>query len=135
MEERAVGQTVDSYCGKCRHEHPHTIVVMDEDTVAKVRCTNCASVHKPRVAPEPGKGPKAKTKVRSLDGPAAQAIWEKCVAEATGKECSYSMTDKYRVGDIVNHQVFGKGVVLKLYPTRCEMIFKDRSRLMVSANR
>jgi hypothetical protein len=41
---------------------------------------------------------------------------------------------KYRIGDIVNHQTFGKGVVLKLYTHKCDMLFKDRERLMASTN-
>jgi hypothetical protein len=32
------------------------------------------------------------------------------------------------------HDRFGKGVVLKLYTNKCDMLFKDRERLMASAN-
>ena len=40
----------------------------------------------------------------------------------------------YRVGEIVNHQTFGKGIVLKLYANKCGMLFKDGERLMASTN-
>ena len=44
------------------------------------------------------------------------------------------MTAKYRVGDLVNHHTFGKGVVQKLYSNKCDMLFQDKERLMASAN-
>ena len=44
------------------------------------------------------------------------------------------MTGKYRVGDIIIHDIFGKGVVQKLYANKCDMLFKDKERLMCSAN-
>jgi hypothetical protein len=64
----------------------------------------------------------------------AATVWEAGIAEAKGKERVYDMGAKYRVGDIVNHQTFGKGVVVKLYSNKCDMLFKDRERLMASAN-
>ena len=44
------------------------------------------------------------------------------------------MGSKYRVGDIVNHDTFGKGVVQKLYTNKCDVLFQDKERLMASAN-
>jgi hypothetical protein len=56
------------------------------------------------------------------------------MAAATGKEHMYTMTATYRVGDILLHEQFGKGVVLKLAPKKCLVLFQDQERLMVSAN-
>jgi hypothetical protein len=44
------------------------------------------------------------------------------------------MDTKYRVGDIVDHDRFGKGVVLKLLVNKCEVLFQDQERLMASGN-
>lgn len=133
-EERSAGQTVVSYCGKCKIDRLHTIMVMDGETMAKVKCSKCEYVHKVRSAPDPGKGRGPRVSSGPVDEAVAQFVWETCLAEAKGTECSYSKTSKSCVGDIVDHQSFGKGVVLKLYPNRCDMVFKDRKRLMVSAN-
>ena len=64
----------------------------------------------------------------------AAIVWAAGLAEAKGKERDYSMASKYRIGDIVNHQTFGKGIVMKLYANKCDMLFKDRERLMASTN-
>jgi len=44
------------------------------------------------------------------------------------------MTAPYRIGDILLHAHFGKGVVLKLSPGKCTVWFQDKERLMASAN-
>jgi hypothetical protein len=44
------------------------------------------------------------------------------------------MTATYRIGDIVLHAQFGKGIVLKLAPQKCLVLFQDQERLMASAN-
>jgi hypothetical protein len=64
----------------------------------------------------------------------AEIVWAAGLAEAKGKERAYSMDSKYRVGEIVNHQTFGRGIVMKLYANKCDMLFKDRERLMASTN-
>ncbi len=134
-EKRSAGQTVVSYCGKCKLDRLHTIMVMDGETMAKVRCDKCEYIHKVRSAPDPGRGRESRARGGPIDKAVAQFLWETCLAEATGTQCSYSKTAKYCVGDIVNHLAFGKGVVLKLYPNnRCDILFKDGKRLMVSAN-
>jgi hypothetical protein len=66
--------------------------------------------------------------------PAAAASWEARLAAAKGPEQVYSMTAPYRIGDILLHEHFGKGVVLKLSPGKCTVLFQDKERLMASAN-
>jgi len=66
--------------------------------------------------------------------PAAAARWEASLAAAQGSEHVYSMVATYRIGDILLHEQFGKGVVLKLLTRKCAVLFKDKERLMASAN-
>jgi hypothetical protein len=56
------------------------------------------------------------------------------MAAATGKEHRYTVTATYHIGDIVLHEQFGKGVVLKLAMKKCTVLFEDKERLMASAN-
>lgn len=133
-EKNLPGHNIESYCGKCKASRDHTVMTMVGETVAKVRCKMCGSMHKFR---DPLVIPKArKPRVINPEKEAATAMlyWEASLAEAKGKERDYSMTSKYRIGDIVNHVTFGKGVVLKLYTNKCDMLFKDRERLMASTN-
>lgn len=64
----------------------------------------------------------------------AAALWEARIAVASGEEHVYTMAATYRIGDIVLHEQFGKGVVLKLSTNKCYVLFRDKERLMASAN-
>ena len=134
QEQNAAGRNIDSYCGKCKMNREHTIMTMVGEKVEKVRCKLCGSMHKFR---DPTAAPKVR-KPRVIDpakeAATAEILWSTSLAEAKGKERDYSMGLKYRVGDIVNHATFGKGIVTKLYANRCDMLFKDRERMMASTN-
>jgi hypothetical protein len=131
-ETNTAGKNIESYCTKCKLNLDHTVMAMAGETVAKVRCKTCGGAHKFRDPAVPQKVRKPRV-AKSAEATAA-IVWEAGLAEAKGKERDYSMAVKYRVGDIVNHHTFGKGVVLKLYANKCDMLFKDRERLMASAN-
>lgn len=128
------GETLASYCPKCKVSLAHTIVAMDGERIAQVTCITCGSRHP--VKP-PADAPKARA-VRAKKGtatpPSVTALWEARMAAASGEEHVYTMAATYRIGDIVLHEQFGKGVVLKLSTNKCTVLFKDKQRLMASAN-
>jgi hypothetical protein len=132
LEKIMAGDNIASYCTKCKLGLDHAVVAMDGETIAKVKCKTCGSVHKFR-DPADVKKPRVPKKKEDA-GKTAETLWETCLAESKGKERAYDMTGKYRVGDVVLHNTFGKGVVRKLYMNKCDMLFKDRERLMASAN-
>ncbi len=134
LEKHSAGKNVDSYCGKCKRVREHTIMTMDGEAVGTVRCQDCGSIHKfsdPLVAQ---KARKHGVKKDDGESAVAETVWAAGLAEAKGKVRDYSMDSKYRIGYIVNHQTFGKGIVVKLYSNKCDMLFKDKERLMASAN-
>jgi hypothetical protein len=133
QETYSAGENIASYCTKCRLNLDHTVVALVGQTIAKVKCMTCGSTHKfrnPADAPKP-RAPRAK---KGSTLPSAASLWEAGMAGARGKEHAYSMVAKYRIGDIVVHDRFGKGVVQKLYENKCDVLFEDRQRLMASAN-
>lgn len=134
LEKNSAGQNIDSYCGKCKLSSDHTIMTMEGEAVVKVRCKICGSMHKFKSPLDAQKVRKPRAKKGVGEAATAAIVWEAGLAEAKGKERDYSMTSKYRIGDIVNHLTFGKGVVMKLYANKCDMLFKDRERLMASTN-
>jgi|APFre7841882630_1041343.scaffolds.fasta_scaffold50699_1 hypothetical protein len=134
LEKNSAGQNIESYCTKCKLNLDHTIMAMEGETIAKVRCKTCGGVHKFRNPADTQKVRKPRAKKGAGSDATAAIIWEAGLAEAKGKERDYSMASKYRVGDVVNHHTFGKGIVLKLYANKCDMLFKDKERLMASAN-
>jgi hypothetical protein len=132
LEKYTAGENIASHCTKCKQFLDHAIVAMDGETIAKVKCKTCGGTHKYRSAEDA-----AKTRTpRKKEDPTrtAEVLWENCLAEAKGKERIYDMGGKYRVGDIVDHRVFGKGIVRKTYLNKCDVLFKDKERLMASAN-
>lgn len=132
LEKNSIGKDVESYCGRCKVNREHTIMTMDGAAITKVRCKMCGSMHKFTSLLDAQKA--RKPRVKKSDGEAAEIAWAAGLAEAKGKERDYSINSKYRIGDIVNHQTFGKGIVMKLYSNKCDMLFKDRERLMASTN-
>ncbi len=134
LEKYAAGQDIASYCSKCKLNRDHTIMAMDGADITKVRCKNCGSTHKFKNSSDMPKVRLPRSKKLGDTDATAEIIWEAGMAAAKGKERVYSMAAKYRVGDIVLHHTFGKGIVLKLYVNKCDMLFKDRERLMASAN-
>jgi hypothetical protein len=134
LEQNSTGKSILSYCTKCKINLGHTIMAMKGEEIAKVRCSTCGSSHKFRDASVPQKIRKPRGRKNVNAEATTEILWESGLAVAKGKERDYHMTAKYRVGDIVNHHVFGKGIVLKLYANKCDMLFKDKERLMASAN-
>jgi hypothetical protein len=133
-EKNLPGGSIDSYCGKCRLTTGHTIMAMEGAVVARVRCKACGGTHKFRDPHDALKVRKPRAKKGAGEAAAAQIVWEAGLEAARGKEREYTMGAKYRVGEIVNHATFGKGIVMKLYANKCDMLFKDRERLMASTN-
>jgi hypothetical protein len=134
QEKNTIGKDITSYCGKCKVGRDHTIMTMEGETIAKVRCKMCGSMHKFTNPLDAQKVRKPRVKKGAGETATTETIWAAGLAQAKGKEHDYSMASKYRIGDIVNHQMFGKGIVVKLYVNKCDMLFKDRERLMASTN-
>jgi hypothetical protein len=133
-ENNLAGKSIESYCTKCKLNRDHTIMAMDGEAVAKVRCKTCGGLHKFRGLADDRTIRKPRTTKNSGEEATAKIIWETGLAEAKGEERDYEMSAKYRVGDVVNHHMFGKGIVMKLYTHKCDMLFKDKERLMATNN-
>ena len=131
-EKLSAGENIASYCTKCKLVLDHAIIAMEGEAIAKVKCKTCGSAHKYRssAAVKPARSARKKEDpVKS-----AEMMWESCIAEAKGKERMYDIAGKYRVGDIIDHRTFGKGVVRKIYVQKVDVLFRDKERLMASAN-
>jgi hypothetical protein len=80
------------------------------------------------------KGRSSRAKKENSVLPTVAKRWEASMAAAQGRERGYSMTAAYHIGDILLHEQFGKGVVLKLLTKKCVVLFEDKERLMASTN-
>ena len=102
------------------------------EQIVKVKCRTCGRTHKFRNPADPPKGRKGRAKAD--ESVSTVNPWEAALAAATAKALPYRMDTKYRIGDVVDHERFGKGVVRKLYVNKCDVLFQDRERLMASGN-
>lgn len=134
QDTKMIGQNIDSYCGKCKQSSEHTIMALENAVASKVRCKTCGGTHKFRSPADAPKARKPRKRSGAEEAATAEIVWADGLAKAKGAGCDYSMAAQYRVGQIVNHRTFGKGIVLKLYVNKCGMLFKDGERLMASAN-
>jgi Zn ribbon nucleic-acid-binding protein len=134
-EKYAIGEHTATYCPQCQWQRDHTIATMDGKQIATVTCTTCGSTSTftpPAAAPK-ARSSRAKKKAASVE-PSVEPLWEAKLAAAKGQERQYTTTAAYSIGDILLHEQFGKGVVLTLLTKKCRVLFKDKERLMASAN-
>lgn len=134
LERNSAGKNIEAWCPKCKLSLDHAIIAMEGEVIARVKCKTCGGSHKFRSAAGAQKALKPRAKKAATEGATAQITWETVLAEAKGKESNYAMTSKYRAGDIINHPVFGKGIVVKVHTNKCDMLFRDKERLMATAN-
>ena len=132
LEKITAGSNIASYCTKCKIGLDHAVVAIDNETIVKVKCKTCGSTHKFR-DPADVKKPRV-VKKKEDAAKTAETLWETSLSETKGKERAYDMSVKFRVGDVLLHNTFGKGIVRKLYLNKCDVLFKDKERLMASAN-
>lgn len=111
---------------------------MDGDKVAKVECNVCGGRHKYRPEkPETQAAEKRKTaraaaieKVRITK---AEAYYEKLIANGkTTRAKPYSMTGIFKVGDLLDHPIFGLGVIIEReLPNKIEVMFRQESKFLI----
>ena len=130
------GDSVDSWCGKCKLILAHTIEALVDDTPARVHCNTCDAQH--RYKPyKPGEAPKTVRKRAAAGGPktrrARPSQYEKLL---NGQDMSlakpYSPTNSYVTGDVVEHARFGVGVTTTIKAgSKIEVVFEDGVKTLV----
>ena len=145
MAMTAVGEDIESVCGKCGDVW-HVVVAMVETDIAKVECKECKATHKykptgeaKKKADEEKKAAKKKTtKKKTTRKPrksAEPALPEGPRAEANDKPPQkYSIKGSFEIGDRVEHPSFGEGVVDGLpAPGKIEVYFTDGRKTLAAA--
>lgn len=136
----SAGDIVESQCTRCRAVMNHTIVAMVEERVVRVQCNTCNGVHNYKEK-KTAKVPAAKTAAarkapaagRSRKDPKAaeRQEWEELRPNLQGERAlGYRMDGKYKVKDLLNHPVFGLGVVVGTAPNKIEVLFQDGKKLL-----
>ena len=132
MSQFTVGKDVLSYCSKCKLNLAHTIVSMkDDNNIAKVKCNTCKTIHAYK---DPSKA-SAKKKVRrkserSKAIPVAD-LWMEQLSQATEKSQVYKISEKFKVGDVIDHKKFGPGIVQEVVDDKINVIFRHEIKTLV----
>ena len=129
------GDSVDSWCGKCKMILAHTIEALVEDTPARVNCNTCGAQHnyKPH---KPGEGKKTTRKKAASGTPTRRSRatqYEKLLdGKDTSKAKPYSPKGSYETGDVLKHASFGVGVTTIVKSgNKIEVVFQDSIKTLI----
>jgi hypothetical protein len=125
----SVGDPIKARCTKCRHNETHTILTLEEDAPAEVVCSVCDHRHKYRPPTVPKKSASKRTIDPTADGRKEWA--NQRPGMNVSKATDYSMHAAYKCGSLINHPVFGLGLVQRIAGHRkIEVLFEDGRKLM-----
>jgi hypothetical protein len=135
MKKLSAGDNVEARCTRCRTVLNHTIVAMVGERVVRVECNTCRGMHnyngvKTAATPAPrSSSPKSAPvsgKARKDPGRSEREEWESLRAAMEGKPVrAYDMNGKFRADDLVEHDVFGLGIVqLVGGPNKMNVLFQ-----------
>jgi hypothetical protein len=131
-----LGGNIDAWCGKCKMILAHTIEAMVGTKPARVHCNTCKSQHSYKPGPpsdprqsrsrEPGSGTTRQPRPRVNRYQSLLKESDAAVAKV------YSQKDKYELGQVLEHPVFGRGIATAIKDeTKIEVLFESGSKTLV----
>ncbi len=123
------GDPVAGRCTKCRRNTDHLVVTMAEEGPATVQCNTCGRQHKYR--PPSAAKKTAQSRVAS-NREAERQEWEGLQLETNSSRATdYSMTVPLKAQAVINHPVFGLGLVQRVTgPQKVEVLFAKGKKVM-----
>ena len=142
----SAGDIIEARCTKCREVLNHRIVAMVEGKVVRVECNTCNGVHNyyPPPAVKEAKAPRKAAVSKPRSTPAVPRASRKDPAEVEREEWAslqptfdhdkalpYDMNGRFNVKRLINHPVFGLGIVKAvIVPNKMQILFKDGIKLL-----
>jgi transposase-like protein len=120
-----LGGDIEAYCGKCKDTREHVIAALNADGyVERVQCRTCQSNHLFRQ-----KAAKtASTKTSSAKSSRKETALD---PDGNGPLRTYSMHDKFSIGDRIDHPKFGVGVVVDVRFGKIDVKFGREQRVLI----
>lgn len=127
--EPTPGDSILARCTNCRANSTHVIVTMAAAVPGKVQCEACGRQHKYRPPTAAKRTAKART-ASSLE--AERKEWEALrPAMDSAGATTYSMARACKVNDVIDHPLFGLGLVRRVAgPHKVEILFADGMKVM-----
>lgn len=133
MQDHKVGGEVLAFCTKCQLKLNHIIVAMKgANTIAKVQCLTCKSQHSFKESAM--KAVKKKATSGTSAKKSSQTVSEQWMTEMTNckkKSQPYSIKTRFTVGDVIDHENFGPGIVQSVSNDKMEVIFQHNFKTLV----
>ncbi|MBI1921663.1 MAG: hypothetical protein HYS23_11365 [Geobacter sp.] len=133
----SAGDNIEARCTRCRKVLNHTIVAMVGERVVRVECNTCRGMHNyhevvAAKTPAIRKTATASVKAKKKSGDDDREEWETLrLTIESGKAAPYDMNGKFRVNTLVEHAVFGRGVVKTVIkPNKMEVLFSEGKKLL-----
>ena len=125
----APGEQIQARCTKCKENTESVIVSLIDNAPEKVECSVCSRKHKyrPPIKPKRAYNRQPPQKVES-----EHKKWQNQLAAADeSKAVEYSMTTSYKLAALINHPVFGLGLVQGDAGSRkVEVLFETGRKIM-----
>ena len=123
------GDPIQARCTKCKENTASTVVSIADNAPEKVQCGVCSRKHKYR---PPIAAKKTAAKRTPIKKETDRKQWASLLANADSAEATeYSMSASYKLKTVVNHPVFGLGVVQNLAgPQKVEILFESGIKTM-----
>ncbi len=137
----AVGADVEALCSKCGDVW-HVVVAKVGEKIARVQCKQCGGYHRyksPHGATAQAKMPSANRPPREAQPPRAprdpvERFEKPAVAADLSKPSRpYRASEKFEVGERVDHPNFGQGIVELCEPGKITVFFASGRRVLVCA--
>jgi hypothetical protein len=132
----SAGDPIVARCTKCRKNTDHIIRSQAETGPVLVQCNICCREHKfrpPTAAKNPALRASNKAKDAELKDKESERKQWQALRPGMNSEAAtdYSMTDAYRVKTLINHPVFGLGLVQRVIGSqKVEILFEDGKKTM-----
>lgn len=123
------GAQIEARCTKCRKNTDHLVVTLTEEGPDEVQCIGCSRQHKYR-PPTAAKKPAVRRSVNPKE--TERKEWEVLRPNMNSEKATdYSMTDAYKVKALINHPLFGLGLVQRVVGSqKVEVLFEDGKKTM-----
>lgn len=132
-----VGGDIDAWCTRCKMNLGHTILAMVGSRAARVRCNTCQGEHNYRAneSAEPRKGNWEPREVRERrEARPSVTSWEALIAgKDVGRARKYSTREKFASGEVIDHPVFGIGLVQEVRSDKIQVAFKADVKTLIQA--
>ena len=135
----AVGADVEALCSKCGDVW-HVVVAKVGEQIVKVQCKECGGQHRYK---SPHSVPKEKRAPPSMRERAEREVAPKApverfekpavAADLTKPSRTYRASEKFAVGERVDHPNFGQGVVETSEPGKITVFFASGRRVLVQS--